>query len=115
MSEQKYHQTLTANRKLLAENERLKADVKRLTSIIDINTDDKGRNLLALTNENARLAADIKRLAADTLKDLSLIEELKAENERLVKAGDAVCESPYLLETDPAVLAWRTAKEGKRS
>lgn len=32
-----------------------KADVKRLTSIIDLNTDDKGRDLRALTEENARL------------------------------------------------------------
>jgi cell division protein FtsB len=40
---------------------------------------------------------------------------LKAEVERLRKAGDAVCESPYLLETDPAVIAWRAAKEGNPS
>lgn len=40
---------------------------------------------------------------------------LKAEVERLRKAGDAVCESPYLFETDPAVIAWRAAKEGKPS
>ena len=40
---------------------------------------------------------------------------MQAENTRLRKAGDAVCESPYLLETDPAVIAWRAAKEGKPS
>jgi hypothetical protein len=40
---------------------------------------------------------------------------LKAEVERLTKAGDAVCESPYLWETDPAVIEWRAAKEGKQS
>ena len=40
---------------------------------------------------------------------------MQAENTRLRKAGDAVCESPYLLETDPAVIAWRAAKEGKQS
>jgi cell division protein FtsB len=39
---------------------------------------------------------------------------LKAEVERLRKAGDAVCESPYLWEDDPAVIAWRAAKEGKQ-
>jgi hypothetical protein len=39
---------------------------------------------------------------------------MKGENERLRKAGDAVCESPYLLESDPAVIAWRAAKEGKQ-
>ena len=37
------------------------------------------------------------------------IDRLRAENERLRKAGDAVCESPYLLETDEAVIAWRAA------
>lgn len=37
------------------EVERLRADVKRLTSIIDLNTDDKGRDLRALTEEVARL------------------------------------------------------------
>ena len=41
-------------------------------------------------------------------------DKLKAEVERLRKAGDAVCESPYLLESDPAVIAWRAAKEGKQ-
>ena len=40
---------------------------------------------------------------------------LKSEVERLRKAGDAVCESPYALETDPAVIEWRAAKEGKPS
>ena len=39
---------------------------------------------------------------------------LKAEVERLRKAGDAVCESPYLWEDDPAVIEWRAAKEGKQ-
>jgi hypothetical protein len=38
---------------------------------------------------------------------------LKADIERLTKAGDAICESPYLWETDPAVIEWRAAKEGK--
>jgi hypothetical protein len=43
------------------------------------------------------------------------VNKLKAEVERMTKAGDAVCESPYLWETDPAVIAWRAAKEGKQS
>ena len=38
---------------------------------------------------------------------------LKADIERLTKAGDAICESPYLWQTDPAVIEWRAAKEGK--
>jgi len=49
--------------------------------------------------------------AAELAKDH--IKKLKAENKRLRDAGDAVCESPYALETDPAVIAWRAAKEGK--
>ena len=49
----------------------------------------------------------------DTL--LLALVKLKDENDRLRTAGDAVCESPYLLETDPAVIAWRAAKEGKPS
>ncbi len=40
---------------------------------------------------------------------------LKAEVERLTKAGDAVCESPYALETDPAVIEWRKATKGGQS
>jgi hypothetical protein len=40
---------------------------------------------------------------------------LKAEVERLTKAGDGLCASAYLWETDPAVIAWRAAKEGKQS
>lgn len=46
---------------------------------------------------------------------LSEVKRLQAENARLRKAGDAVCESPYVLETDPAVIAWRAATEGKQS
>lgn len=50
-----------------------------------------------------------------TLAQYQLMElQLKAELERLREAGDAVCESPYLLESDPAVIAWRAAKEGKQ-
>ena len=40
------------------------------------------------------------------------IKQLEAEVERLRKAGDAVCESPYAWETDPAVIEWRAAKDG---
>jgi len=42
------------------------------------------------------------------------VASLKAKVERLTKAGDAVCESPYALETDPAVIEWRAAKEGRQ-
>ena len=76
----------------------------------------------ALLEEIARLKAEVEELKsqpdpltaylyADTLRRDD-IKTLKAHIERLTKAGDAVCESPYLWETDPAVIAWRAAKEG---
>ena len=75
-----------------------------------------------LEAENARLKADVNeladglRLASEVgIKIADEVTRLKAEVERLRKAGDAVCESPYLWEDDPAVIAWRAAKEGKPS
>ena len=73
-----------------------------------------------LQAENARLKADVERLKTEVnhlmvFCNCTLIpnKELQAHIERLTKAGDAVCESPYLWETDPAVIDWRAAKEGK--
>ena len=68
-----------------------------------------------LQEEVARLKAEVERL--DTLcKQLSKQHsDISCENIMLRKAGDAVCESPYLWENDPAVIAWRAAKEGKPS
>jgi hypothetical protein len=66
-----------------------------------------------LEAENARLKAEVERLEAFTTRTIIPNEELQAHIERLTKAGDAVCESPYLWETDPAVIDWRAAKEGK--
>ena len=81
------------------------------------------RRVGELNKENARLKAEVEELKsqpdpltaylyADTLRRDD-IKTLKAHIERLTKAGDAVCESPYLWETDPAVIEWRAAKEGK--
>ena len=83
---------------------------------------NKLKHLVDLSAENARLKAEVGELA-DALKlasevGIKIADEvtrLKAEVERLRKAGDAVCESPYLWEDDPAVIAWRAAKEGKPS
>ena len=63
----------------------------------------------------ARHKAEVEHL--DTLcKQLSKHHsDISCENIMLRKAGDAVCESPYLWENDPAVIAWRAAKEGKPS
>jgi hypothetical protein len=103
---------------LEAENTRLKAEVERLTN----------QNALA-TPRHLIASQDIKTLR-EQIEELKLensqyeehhkygqnvITSLREEVERLTKAGDAVCESPYLWETDPAVIAWRAAKEGKPS
>jgi len=73
-----------------------------------------GNEVRELDAENARLKAEIERLTAFTTRTIIPNEELQAQVERLTKAGDAVCESPYLWETDPAVIAWRAAKDGKQ-
>ena len=88
---------------LEAENARLKAEVARLQSIHSI--DSIGIE---------QLKAEVERLTAFTTRTIIPNEELQAQVERLTKAGDAVCESPYLWETDPAVIDWRAAKEGKQ-
>ena len=76
----------------------------------------------SLEAENARLKAENTRLKTEVdhlmvFCNCTLIpnKELQAQVERLIKAGDNVCESPYLWETDPAVIEWRAAKEGKQS
>ena len=64
----------------------------------------RNQQWLDALSENARLRAS------------SFVTAVPVEQyERVIKAGDAVCESPYLWETDPAVIAWRAAKEGKPS
>lgn len=70
-------------------------------------------NVPDLTGENARLKAEVERLDALCKQLMAQHSDISCENIRLRKAGDAVCESPYLWENDPAVIAWRAAKEGK--
>ena len=68
-----------------------------------------------IKDENKRLKAEVERLT-EAWVDKKMQEDRDAllqQVERLIKAGDNVCESPYLLETDPAVIEWRAAKEGK--
>jgi hypothetical protein len=66
-------------------------------------------------SDYASLKAEVERLRNLGIKLDGYVDLLQGENERLRKAGDIVCESPYLWETDPAVIAWRAAKEGKPS
>jgi hypothetical protein len=64
-----------------------------------------------ILDEKIDLKEQVERLTAVFVPE-NLI--LRADVERLTKAGDAVCESPYLLETDPAVISWRAATEGNK-
>jgi regulator of replication initiation timing len=89
---------------LCADNARLKAEVERLKQQVDywrIESDcNHGRWL--------RCLEDLEHLRAS-----SFVTAVPSEQyERVIKAGDAVCESPYLWETDPAVIEWRNAKNG---
>ena len=97
---------------------RLKAEVERLTEANDcldkMHEKEMARSAY-LCEEVNRTTAWGRGLESDLSHARVEISFLKAEVERLRKAGDAVCESPYLWETDPAVIAWRAAKEGKPS
>lgn len=68
-----------------------------------------------MSDDPKRFDSVIEMLTHDCHKYALEIERLKAEVERLRKAGDEVCEMPYLCENDPAVVAWRAATEGKPS
>lgn len=53
------------------ESEALRADIKRLTSIIDLNTDDKGRDLRKLTEDGERLVKALAEINALSFKAIS--------------------------------------------
>jgi imidazolonepropionase-like amidohydrolase len=108
--------------------EALKAEVERLKKFNEeamahiAKEERKSRERLEMAEaENARLKADVNELA-DGLKlasevGIKMADEvtrLKAEVERLTKAGDnlvyVVTEHPV---AEPFVKAWFTAKEGK--
>jgi hypothetical protein len=61
------------------------------------------------------LKAENNRLKQLNKKIMSTADVIDANNQRLIKAGDGLCASAYLWETDPAVLRWNAAKEGKQS
>jgi cell division septum initiation protein DivIVA len=54
-----YHQALTANRQLLAENARLKAEVERLTAIVGADAIDREHGMCC------DASAQVERLTAD--------------------------------------------------
>jgi len=89
-----------SNAVLRQENEELHKDYEALA--------DEHTKLI---DRNKTLKAEVERLRASSFVTAVPVEQY----ERLIKAGDAVCESPYALETDPAVIEWRAAKEGKPS
>ena len=83
----------------------------------------RDNELMALKSENARLNADVNELA-DGLKlasevGIKIADEvtrLKAEVERLRKAGDAMERSlAFEYPDSPKVKDWNAAKEGKPS
>lgn len=55
-----------------AEADKLRADVRRLSSIIDLNTDDTGRNLRQVTDENIRLRERLACLGEPVVGNLNL-------------------------------------------
>ena len=86
-----YHQALSANRKLLDENARLKAEVERLNN----NCDYLDRKLDEEIDKSAMLCGQI---------------------ERLRKAGDAIVKDNINWLTDRNhIKEWNAAKEGKPS
>ena len=100
MSDQKYHQALTANRKLLDENARLKAEVDRLQN----NCDYLDKTLDDEIDKTAMLCGQV---------------------ERLRKAGDSLYKSMLEIGCNEmadnfqhdawwgSMRAWKSAKEGK--
>ena len=96
MSDHLYHQALSANRKLLEENARLKAEVERL----DNNCDYLDQKLDEEIDKSAMLCGQV---------------------ERLRKAGDLLCFHYISLGRErwpdgplpSSVKEWNAAKEGK--
>ena len=89
-----------------ADYARLKAEVGELADALKL-ASEVG---IKIADEVTRLKAEVERLRASSFVTAVPVEQY----ERVIKAGDAVCEAPYLWETDPAVIEWRAAKEGKQ-
>jgi predicted nuclease with TOPRIM domain len=100
MSDQKYHQALTANRKLLDENARLKAEVDRLQN----NCDYLDKTLDDEIDKTAMLCGQVERLrkAGDNLYKSML--EIGCN-----EMADNFQHDAWL----GSMRAWKSAKEGK--
>ena len=103
--------------KAMAENASLKAEVERLTSDIQMekeNEDRLVREWQKANNEVYGLQTQVAALIDDQTR-------LKAEVERLTKAGDELWEFAKLADTNApkarrkALKDWNAAKEGKQS
>ena len=112
-----------ANKKLKADNARLKAEVERLTALKDAcKRMIKRRDKWIYEHRSIRkqLVAEVDRLTAFTTRTIIPNEELKAQVERLTKAGDELWEFAKLADTNApkarrkALKDWNNAKEGKQ-
>ena len=106
-----YHQALSANRKLLDENARLKAEVERLTEAHS----DALADFWAIHKGYFDLKAEVERLRVSSFVTAVPIEQY----ERVIKAGDAMADAAYAhcmcQDCEELRDQWRDAKEGKPS
>ena len=100
---------------LEAENARLKAEVERLTAIVGADAIDREHGMCCdSSSEIARLKAEVERLGAFRTHTIIPNEMLKAEVERLTKAGDYLADHiAHEFGTCPSIEIWDAAKEGK--
>jgi hypothetical protein len=92
---------------LKAENARLKAEVERLRI-----AGSESEPRFVLLSDYRHLKAEVERLQSIHSIDSIGIEQLKAEVERLTKAGDAICKSfDEFGQVDATTLkGWKAAK-----
>ena len=122
------HDAITRNfvNNLESENARLKAEVERLTEQDKSQTGAHRINTSMWKDEVSSLRSEVERLTAFTTRTIIPNEELKAQVERLTKAGDAMASSIQFNEemaqdyngptiVHKSVQRWRDAKEGKQS
>jgi septal ring factor EnvC (AmiA/AmiB activator) len=99
---------------------RLKAEVEAWKDMVadsGVACNERARENQDLENQIKRLKAEVERLTAFTTRTIIPNEELKAQVERLTKAGDAMSREvdPYVTSEDlmNKVRLWNAAKQGK--